>query len=211
MPDSASETSHTTIFEIMEFSKILLTAAIGGIFTGIAIPIAQYFIPRLFNKRRVKISLDTRKESNYVVFNLRIHNNSFASLKNVYAYVDINNDVNDIKKEESRIKFYCSDSIVKNGLLSWSKETNNANNPNADINQGEAPDLNFIRFHNNDAIEIASEQGFFDENRKNKARVVLKANKNFSFQILITADNLWPIRDEFVFDNVSRKVYRKGN
>jgi hypothetical protein len=195
----------------MGLSKIFLTAAIGGIFTGIAIPVAQYFIPRLFNRRRVKVNLDTRKESDYIVFNLRIRNNSFSSLRNVYAYVDIDNEVNDIKKEETRIKFYCSDSKVTNGMLSWSKEINKVNSPNIDINQGETPDLNFIRFHNNEAIEVASEQGFFDEEKKNKSRVVLKANRNFSFTILVTADNLWPIRDEFIFDNTTKTVRRKGS
>lgn len=194
----------------MELSKILLTAAIGGIFTGIVIPIAQYFIPRLFNRRRVKVNLDTRNESDYFVFNLRVQNNSFASLKNVYVYVDIDNEVNDIEKNETRIKFYCSDSRVSNGMLSWSKEINKINSPNIDINQGEAPDLNFIRLHNNNSIEVASQEGFYDEEKRNKSRVLLKANRNFSFKILVTADNIWPILDEFYFDYSTKKMYQKG-
>ncbi|QEC68916.1 hypothetical protein FRZ67_16960 [Panacibacter ginsenosidivorans] len=193
------------------YTVIFWTAILGAIAAGIVIPFVKYAIPRYFNKLLIKVTLEQRKENTYSVYNLRLFNKTFSTLKNVYAYVTIDNDASDIVKQENfRISFFCSDSAVDFGMLSWSKNVNNQIAPNIDINQGEAPDINFVRYHVNnpdDAIEVSSEQGFFDEKLKNSSRIVLKAgNRDFIFNVLITADNICPKKLSFRFNHNSRNI-----
>jgi len=185
----------------MNLTDKILIGVIGGLITGILIPILNYFIPRLLNKWFTTIRLTERQEGEYTVYNLIVHNSSLVTLKNVYSHVTINNEKNDIIAN-SRIKIFCSDSKVDSGMLSWSKNLDNKNYPHIDINQGESPDINFIRFHSrnpDNVLEIASERGFFDESMENKARTVLMANRDYTFNIKLTGDNLWPKNKSFHF------------
>ncbi len=194
----------------MTLIEALLVAALGGIFTSIAIPLSSYFIVRLLNKFLVCVKIDERDEFNYKVYNIKIQNCSLVTLKNMTTQVTIDNNKNDIISN-SRIKIFCEKAKVDNGLLSWSKNVNNNNFPQIDINQGESPDINLIRYHFDDpqnAIEIASEQGFFDGN--NKSRTVLNANRNYMLNVLITGENLWPKRRTFTFNHTSKQLIKNN-
>lgn len=183
----------------MPFSDTLLIALIGATVAGIIIPIIRYFIPRWYNRWRTSIRITERQENGYKVYTLIVENSSWATLKNLYVHVTINNDKNDIIKD-SRIKIFCPDTKVEFGKLSWSKNINGQNYPNTDINQGQTEDVNFVRHHHsnpNNAYEVASEQGFFDENSNNKARTVLKANPKYKFRVKLTGDNIAPKEKTF--------------
>ena len=192
----------------MTFQQAILAGAIGGLITSVALPLTSYFILRFFHKVLIFIKVEEREESNYKVYNIRIRNCPLATLKNVIAHVSIDNHKNDIVKE-GRIKIFCSDAKVERGTLSWSKNFDNKNLPELDINQGEEQDINLIRFHIIDpdnAIEIASEQGFFDEQSKNKSRTVLTANRNYILKVLITGENFWPKKKAFTFNHDSKQL-----
>lgn len=192
------------IFDLSNLISALLGTAIGSIF----FPIAIFFFTRWFNRKKMTIILEERKEMSYKVFNLRIHNDSYSTLKNVYAHVTIDNNANDIMLN-CRIKFFCSDSPVDFGMLSWSKNIDNKNFPNIDINQGESPDINFIRYHavdQIDFIEVASEQGFYEEYLGNKSRVVLNSLvRDFTFIVTVTADNMIPKKKTFIYNHQIKK------
>jgi len=192
----------------------ILTGAIGGLITGLLIPIFNYFMPRLLNSWLTTIHFTERIEGDYKVYNLVIHNRSLVTLKNIYASVTIDNQTNDIHRQ-NRFETFCSDAKVDYGMLSWSKNIDNKNFPHIDINQGETHQINFLRLHgDNDenVIEIASEQGFYgkDESKKitTKSRIVLKNNRNYNFQIAITGDNFWPKHFEAHY-NYNNKMVTK--
>jgi hypothetical protein len=188
------------LYDMSITDKIIL-GAIGGLFTAIFFPIINFFIPRLWNKGKIKISITSREEGSYKVFNILIKNRSIISIKNVSAYVTINNTKNDIQIHP-RISFFCTDAKVEYGMLSWSKNTDYKNLPELDINQGDRHQINFVRVHNEasqNIIEVASEQGFFDEKMRSTARVVLRANRNYTFCIKVTGDNLWPKSKRFYY------------
>ncbi|WP_026764444.1 hypothetical protein [Sediminibacterium salmoneum] len=193
----------------MAFNETVLAGVIGGLITSIAIPLTSYFGLRLLNCCFVDIKVEERNETiGYTVFNIRVRNRSLATLKKVTARVSIDNYNNDIIKE-SRIEIFCIDAKVAGGMLSWSKSIEGKNSPLIDINQGEEQDLNFIRYHKKDpqnAIEIASEQGFFDENNKTKSRTLLSSTKNYNFNLLITGDNFWPKKLKLTFIHDTKQL-----
>lgn len=191
----------------MNLEEIILAGAIGGLVTGIVIPLANYFGLRLLHKCFVDIKVEERNESTYKVFNIRVRNRSLATLKNVIASVSIDNYNSDIING-SRIGMFCVDAKVEGGMLSWSKNFEGKNSPLIDINQGEEQDLNFIRYHLNNpdnAIEIASEEGFFDENAGTKSRIVLSATKDYDLNILITGENFWHKKLKLTFSHDSKQ------
>lgn len=200
----------------MSFEQTILAGAIGGLFVTIALPLTSYFILRLFNKLLVCVEIDERDESNYKVHNIKVRNHSLTTLKNVIVHVSIDNDKNDIVKD-SRIKMFCSDAKVERGMLSWSKNIDDKNLPQIDINQGEIQDINFIRYHSKDpdcAIEVASEQGFFEksedsEKPKRKARVLLTGNRSYELKLVITGENICPKRKTYKYDHELKKLIRK--
>ena len=162
----------------MSFEQTILAGAIGGLVTSIALPLILYFFLRIFNKFLVCVEIDERDESNYKVHNIKVRNHSLTTLKNIIVHVSIDNHKNDIING-TRVLMFCSDARVERGMLSWSKNIDDKNLPQIDINQGEVQDINLIRYHTSNpdnTIEVASEQGFFEEGsnsekHKRKSRV----------------------------------------
>jgi hypothetical protein len=191
----------------------IISGIVGGLITSIAIPFFSYFVVRLLNKWLVCIFLDTpRDEADYRVYNIRVRNNSLVTLKNVIAYVSIDNSANDIipNSERGNIQIFNGTMTVDNSYLSWSKNIANSNSSEIEINQGEVPDINLIRHHINKThkgIEIASEQGFFGDN--STARTLLRPNKNYTINIKITGDNFWPKKRKFVFNPATGQLIKK--
>ena len=95
-------------------------------------------------------------------------------------------------------------------MLSWSKDVNNKNYPNIDINQGEYPDLNLIRLHlkhKPSCIEVASEKGFSDEaNPSSVSRIVLNAKRDYLFEITFTGNNFFPIEKKYRFSKSEARL-----
>ncbi|HRI21881.1 MAG TPA: hypothetical protein PLA68_13050 [Panacibacter sp.] len=181
----------------------LIAGLIGALISSIFLPLVTYFFIRILNRSLVCVFPDTpRNESDYRVFNLRLRNRSPVTLKNVIAYISINNNANDIiLPGESLIGVFNTTTAVNNSLLSWSKNLENKNLPTLNINQGEIPDLNLIRYHiaqKHRGIEIASEQGFWDGTTQ--SRIVLKSNRPYHITIKITGENFWPKTKKYVFD-----------
>ncbi|HVT84729.1 MAG TPA: hypothetical protein VHD35_05985 [Chitinophagaceae bacterium] len=200
----------------MTFEQTILAGAIGGLVVSIALPLISYFFLRLFNKFLVCIEIDERDETNYKVHNIKVYNHSLTTLKNIIVHVSIDNHKNDIVKD-SRISMFCSDAKVDRGMLSWSKNIDDKNLPQIDINQGEIQDINLIRYHisnPDNAIEVASEQGFFEESNapekpKRKCRVLLNGNRSYKLKLIITGENIWPKRKTYKFDHEQKKLTRK--
>jgi hypothetical protein len=190
----------------------IIAGVIGGIITSIAIPFTTYFFVRLLNKCLIRISLDApRDESDYRVYNLRVRNCSLVTLKNVIAYISVDNDKNDIiPTSESGFAIFNETTKVENSFLSWSKNVANGNSSQIEINQGEIPDLNLIRYHINKphkGIEIASEHGF--SGGTNKARTLLKSNRNYIVEIKITGENFYPKKRKYIFSPATGQLTKK--
>lgn len=181
----------------------ILAGVIGGIITGLFVPVINYFFPRYYNIRKTSIRLEYRQEGAYIVWTLIVKNSSLATLKNLYAHVTINNNSGDIVTNEG-FQIFCPNTNDVCGMLSWAKNIDGNNYPNIDINQGQEQDINFVRFHNNTLIEVASEQGFYDKRVKNTSRTVLRANKNYTFQVKLTGDNIAPKEIKISFNNEQR-------
>ena len=190
----------------MTTSDYVLIALIGAAGSVIIYPILNYIFVRLLNKLLTKVLEENhvdRMNKFYSIHSLRITNNTLSSLKNVTAFVSLDYTAEDIS-DNREIKTYTSIISCRPLMLSWAKVVENSNHPSIDINQGEVADLNLIRYHLNPTlphIEIASEQGFFSSKRDNRGRVLLKSNRTYNLSILITADNMVPIRREFHFDH----------
>lgn len=184
-------------------SNLIISGLVGGIISSLLYPIITHLGIRYFNKLRVSLFVDEHDP-----FNCRVLNKSFLSLRNVIAYITINNDKNDLI-QSSRIQVFCSDKKVVEDRLSWSKNIDGKNISEIDIHQGESQKLNLIRYHENDprnAIEVASEQGFFDENINNKSRAVLFSNRDYIFEIKLIADNLAPIKKKFIYNYLKHEI-----
>ena len=200
----------------MTFEQTILAGAIGGLVTSIALPLILYFFLRIFNKFLVCIEIDERDETKYKVHNIKVRNHSLTTLKNIIVHVSIDNHKNDIL-QETRILMFCSDARVERGMLSWSKNIDDKNLPQIDINQGEVQDINLVRYHTsnpNNAIEVASEQGFFEEGNtlekpKRKCRVLLTGNRSYELKLIITGENIWPKRRTYKYDHELKKLTRK--
>jgi hypothetical protein len=182
----------------------LVSALIGGFVSLILYPVIRFFVVRGMNSAYIKINIDEvskDKESNYETHNLRLKNYSWTNIKELHVYVEIR-DLNEkdilFELNLSPIKTFVKCGKVDYGMLSWSKNVNNSNLPNINLNQGETADINFIRYHKDlDAIEIASEQGFSDTNKK--SRILLK-NRNFEFIITLTGENIFHKKHRIKWD-----------
>ena len=200
----------------MSFEQTILAGAIGGLVTSIALPLILYFFLRIFNKFLVCVEIDERDESNYKVHNIKVRNHSLTTLKNIIVHVSIDNHKNDIING-TRVLMFCSDARVERGMLSWSKNIDDKNLPQIDINQGEVQDINLIRYHTSNpdnTIEVASEQGFFylfsnSEKHKRKSRVLLTGNRSYELKLLITGENIWPKRRTYKYDHELKRLTRK--
>jgi len=182
----------------------LVSALIGGFVSLILYPVIRFFVVRGMNSAYIKINIDEvskDKESIYETHNLRLKNYSWTNIKELHVYVEIR-DLNEkdilFDLNLSRINTFVKCGKVDYGMLSWSKNVNNSNLPNINLNQGETADINFIRYHKDlDVIEIASEQGFSDTNKK--SRILLK-NRNFEFIITLTGENIFHKKHRIKWD-----------
>ena len=131
----------------------ILSGLIGGLFAAMLYPLIVHVGLRRYNRYRVKISVDKVDSLNF-----RVTNNSFVTLKNVTAYVTINNTKDDLPSNVG-IQVFCSDKQVLEDRLSWSRNVDGKNSSEIDIHQGESQKLNVIKKHPSTTppvIEIAS-------------------------------------------------------
>lgn len=190
---------------------LFYAALIGGVVSAILLPVTNYLLIRILNRLLVKVIVEKPIQNfnhNYWTYSLRIKNHALTSLKNVIAFVSLNYESHDIVVDHE-IKTYTVNTSDHPLMLSWAKVVHDRNIPNIDINQGESADLNFIRYHQNPTlplIQIASEQGFYHDKWENKGRVLLKAHKDYYFRILITADNIFPIKKKLRFDQLTALI-----
>ncbi|MES1222341.1 MAG: hypothetical protein ABUT20_43005, partial [Bacteroidota bacterium] len=78
-----------------------------------------------------------------------------------------------------------------------------------EINQGASADLNLIRYYPSlKFIQIASEEGFSSGVNASKGRILLKTNKNYSFLVTLTADNMMPKTIQYRFDHSQGIIMR---
>lgn len=193
----------------MELFYKVLAFVSGAIFSGIFIPVFNHFIPRYYNNRKTSIRIAERQEGSYNIYVLVVENKSFATLKNLYVHITIDNDRNDIVKNTG-FQIFCPDTKVDFGKLSWAQNVDGKIYPYIDINQGQIQDSNFVRLHNLNSgdtfIEVSSEQGFYNNNPNapNSSRTVLRANKNYTFQVKLTGDNIAPKEIKILFNNEQR-------
>jgi len=190
---------------------LFYAALIGGAVSAILMPVTNYLIVRILNRSLVKVILEKPIQNlnhNYSTYSLSIKNNALTSLRNVIAFVSLNYEFEDIVRDHE-IKTYTVNTSDHPLMLSWAKIVQDRNIPSIDINQGERADLNFIRYHEFPdlrLIQIASEQGFYHDQWENKGRVLLRAHKDYHFLILITADNIFPIRKRLKFNHLTASL-----
>lgn len=187
----------------------IISALIGGLIGSIIIPIVKYYFTRCFNKFYVKLEIDkisSDENAKYKTHNLRIHNNSHSSLKNVLLYVKVQGySENDIITSET-IATFVKNGEIEYGLLSWAKNINNSNLPNINLNQGESADINLIRYHENlNSIEFASEQGFSDGSTKSR---ILLINNDYNLTVSVTAENIFKFNLSYKWDSQNLKLIK---
>jgi len=191
--------------------SLFYAALIGGAVSAILLPVTNYLFIRILNRLLVKVIIEKpiqNLNNKYWTYSLRIKNGAITSLRNVIAFVSLKYDLADIA-EDDEIKTYTVNTSAHPLMLSWAKVVHDRNIPNIDINQGESADLNFIRYHQKPIlplIQIASEQGFFHDKWANKGRILLKVHKDYHFVILITADNIFPIKRKLKFDQLTASL-----
>ena len=97
-------------------------------------------------------------------------------------------------------------------MLSWAKVVDGKNIPEIEINQKEEADLNLFRFHKNlgktGLLQIASEQGFSNTNPGNsaKGRVLLHLKGDLLFDLLVTSENMAPIRKRYLLNITTMEI-----
>jgi hypothetical protein len=192
---------------------IALSAVGGGILTAILLPIVIYFFVRIFNNRRLEVRQGTLLqglEKKHWNLPLILTNKSYSSIKNVIVYLKIGFSKEDLREDPNIITFNAVTLFDHLLTLSWSKQLGDRIVPYTNINQGEPADLNLFRIHpiDNDVIllQIPSENGFYHHSGRT-GRLLLNGDKNYSFHILITADNMTPIRKYFTFYHKKDKPY----
>ncbi len=195
----------------INFWVLFASAAIGGIATALVLPVVSYFFKRLLTRYLVSIEIERPIKNDmakYIAFPIRIKNQSLVSLKNVVSFVTLSYAKEDMVIHD-RIETYTVDTSNQPLMLSWAKVVNNSNLPSMDINQGESADLNLIRYHLNESlplIQFASDQGFWNPGWNNKGRLLLKSHKDYYFELVVMADNMWPKRRKYKFDQMTAMV-----
>jgi hypothetical protein len=192
------------------FMDSILSGAIGGIITGIALPLTSYATIRSINHYRTRLQIEKKIENSahgYDTLSMRLVNNSWATLKNVIPYIVLQYQREWIETDPN-VLTYTVDTSNKPLMLSWAKVVSDGNAPNIDINQQEEADLNVFRFHHNlggrQLLHIASEQGFGTDQKK--GRVLLKLNGDLQFEILVTAENMFPIRKSYLLQVAAMRI-----
>jgi hypothetical protein len=188
-----------------DWTWLLISAIAGGFFTALFLPFISHFTIRSFNHKRVAVRSGTLidgKEKMHKNLPLIVTNNSYSSIKNVVAFLTIGYDKDDIKASYEIDVFNAETPFDHQLTLSWSKQLGDRIVPYCDINQGESADLNLFRIHPGNQtsyLEIPSENGFSHKGLNRTGRLLLDATKNYNFSILITADNITPIRKSYIF------------
>ncbi len=141
----------------------------------------------------------------YSTNSLRVTNNAGATLKNATVYIAIPYLIDDIIKE-SDLKSYNTTPRGRPLMLSWAKFSTGRNVPELNINQGDVADINLFRCREN-YIEIASESGFCNDTG-GKARVYLSP-KDYEFIILMTAENIFPIKKKYTYNFKSNTIFER--
>lgn len=188
---------------ILSIFNYIFSGLVGGVFAAILYPFIVHVGVRRYNKYKVKIYLDEVD-----TLNCRVLNDSFVTLKNVVAYITINNDKKDLVLDPET-QVFCSDKQILDDRLSWSKNIKGENFSELDICQGESQKLNLFRIRSissNTVIEIASEQGFFSKDLNNRSRAILHSNRNYIFEIKVIGDNLWPIKKTFTYNYLTQQI-----
>ncbi len=188
---------------LLSISGYILSGVVGGLFAAILYPIFTHVVLRWYNKSKTKLSIDTVDR-----LNCRVTNNSCVTLKNVIVYVTINNTKDDILVSDE-FQVFCSDKQIVEDRLSWSKNIEGRNLSEIDIHQGESQKLNLIRAHTINsklALEIASEQGFYNKDLKNSSRAILTAKKNYVLKVKVVGDNLWPVEQTFTYTQLTSEI-----
>ncbi len=192
----------------INFWVLFSTAVIGGLATALVLPVVSYFFKRLFTRCQIKIEVEQpiiNNTTKYIAHPIRVKNKSLVSLKNVVSFVTVKYGEKDIVIH-GQIETYTVDTSDQPLMLSWAKVVKDGNLPAIDINQGESADLNLIRYHLNESlplVQFASEQGFWNPGWDNKGRLLLKSHKDYYFELLVTADNMWPKRRKYKFDQMT--------
>src|SRR5665213_2858456 len=141
-----------------------------------------------------------------ILLPLIVTNNSYSSIKNVVAYLTLNYTKEDFRGDYEINVFNAETPIDHQLTLSWSKQLGDRIVPYTDINQGESADLNLFRIHgstditvNIHNIQIPSENGFSHKQLNRRGRLLLNGDKEYDFSVLITADNMAPIKRKYRF------------
>lgn len=180
----------------------ILSGAVGGIITSIALPFTSYATIRFVNRQRTNLNVEKKIENplhGYDTLSMRLINRSWTTLKTVTPYIVVRYSKDQIQTDPS-ISVYTVETSDKPQMLSWAKVVDGRNVPEININQQEESDLNVFRYHHNlggrQLLQIASEQGF--SNGERKGRVLLGLNGDLAFEILVTAENMSPIRKSYL-------------
>lgn len=188
----------------------ILSGAVGGIITSLALPFTSYATIRLVNRSRTRLQIEKKIQNpahGYDTLSMRLVNNSWATLKNVTPYIVLQYQREWIETDPN-VLTYTVDTSNKPLMLSWAKVVSDGNAPEININQQEEADLNVFRFHHNlggrQLLHIASEQGF--GNSTKKGRVLLKLNGDLPFEILVTAENMFPIRKSYLLQTATLEI-----
>jgi hypothetical protein len=183
----------------------LLAGAVGGVFTGIVIPYTSYYITRRLNRSGVSFGIDPvfRIEGvPYSAHSITVINNSRVTLKRATAFIIVHYRTEDISMANHSVS-YNTNLPGRQLMLSWAQVVDDKNEAHQDINQGDVSDLNLIRYYSHSGdkqyLEIASESGFYN-NKGGKARMNL-VYKSYNFELVLTAENMTPLRRSFYFDH----------
>jgi hypothetical protein len=188
----------------------LLAGALGGVFTGVVIPFTSYYVTRRLNRVGVTFAIDPTTRIDgfpYSANSISVINNSRVTLKRATAFIVVEYRKEDIS-EVNHSMSYNTNLPGRQLMLSWAQVVDGKNEAHQDINQGDVSDLNVIRnySHSGDKhfLEIASESGFYN-NKGGKARVNL-FYKRYNFEIVLTAENMTPLRRSFYFDHAESLI-----
>jgi hypothetical protein len=192
----------------------ILSGAIGGVITSLALPLTSYMTTRLLNRKCTHLRIEKKivnEKHGYDTINMRLVNESWATLKNVIPYIIVRYADEDIR-EDPNINVYSVQTSDKPLMLSWAKVVDGKNIPEIEINQKEEADLNLFRFHKNlskaGLLQIASEQGFSNTNPDNsaKGRVLLHLKGDLLFDLLVTSENMAPIRKRYLLNITTMEI-----
>lgn len=179
--------------------KLIGSGIIGGIISSILFPLTSYCIQRLFNRSKLKIVADPQNP-----LLIRVVNNSYTTIRNAIGYIQIGFSESDLLGKYGGIKRSLQSPSDQFMMLSWAKNINGIISPEININQGDTPDLNVFRLINEEGLVVASEQGL--DIFGATIRTLLNANKDYKFRIKVTAENIFPLTRNFIYNSTTRSI-----